>query len=165
MNARELDQSDRRLTKLCDLLDTLSPRVFTYDLWVGEDWKGDPDLSCGTTACAGGWATTIPEFRRLGLKLHTRKLSTWTSPRPHVIFQFAGAELEDFDALSRFFRITYWEARYLFSPGMRRPPDSPLWTKLSPGAPSRHAKPKTVALHIRAFMRARRKFYSESRSA
>lgn len=50
------------------------PRVreegrFDMRSWVGRDWEGDPSLSCGTAACAAGWATTIPHFRAQGLRL------------------------------------------------------------------------------------------------
>lgn len=59
----------RRLLKLADFLEKLPPRRFDFRKWVGDDWGGKPDLSCNTTACAFGWATTIPSFRRLGLVL------------------------------------------------------------------------------------------------
>lgn len=44
--------SNNRLLKLAAFLDTVPPERFKYDTWAGEDWKGKPDLSCGTTACA-----------------------------------------------------------------------------------------------------------------
>ena len=59
----------KRLIKLAEFLEDLPRKQFSYEQWVGFDWKGAPDLSCGTTACAFGWATTIPAFRRLGLRL------------------------------------------------------------------------------------------------
>lgn len=62
---------NQRLLKLAALLERLPPERFNYSHWVGDDWKGKKDLSCGTTACALGWATTIPELRKLGL--HLRK--------------------------------------------------------------------------------------------
>lgn len=58
-----------RLLRLADFLDTLDPARFNFDRWVGPDWQGRDDLSCGTTACGLGWATTIPEFRELGLRM------------------------------------------------------------------------------------------------
>lgn len=60
---------NRRLLKLAQFLKTVPAERFNMGVWVGDDWKGDPDLSCGTSACALGWATVIPEFRRLGLRL------------------------------------------------------------------------------------------------
>lgn len=59
----------RRLLKLADFLDALPPKRFDFSRWVGDDWQGDEQLSCGTTACALGWAATIPEFRKLGVSL------------------------------------------------------------------------------------------------
>lgn len=61
---------NRRLLKLADKLDSLPPARFKYSSWVGDDWKGKPDLSCGTTACAIGWGTTMPVLRRAGLGLY-----------------------------------------------------------------------------------------------
>lgn len=62
-------ESARRLNVLARKLDTVPEVRFNYRRWVGSDWRGKPDLSCGTTACALGWATTIPEFVALGLRL------------------------------------------------------------------------------------------------
>lgn len=64
--------SNRRLLKLAAFLETVPRERFNYGHWVGENWRGAPDLSCGTTACALGWATVMPEFRRLGLYLSPR---------------------------------------------------------------------------------------------
>jgi len=61
---------NRRLLKLADLLDALPDERFVFKHWVDpETYEGKPDLSCGTTACAFGWATTVPAFRKLGLRL------------------------------------------------------------------------------------------------
>lgn len=59
----------RRLLKLANFLDKLPPHRFDFRTWAGYNWKGKADLSCGTSACAMGWATTFPSFRRLGLRL------------------------------------------------------------------------------------------------
>jgi hypothetical protein len=67
--AREL------LTELADFLDRLPEERFDYTRWVGRDWRGSPDLSCGTTACAIGWATTLPSWRAAGLALQPSRLS------------------------------------------------------------------------------------------
>lgn len=60
---------NRRLLVLADFLEKLPPKRFDMGNWVGHDWQGAADLSCGTTACMLGWATTIHQFRRLGLRL------------------------------------------------------------------------------------------------
>lgn len=62
-----------RLLKLAGVLENL-PRKdqFNYRFWVDRGWNGrgaKSDLSCGTSACALGWATTIPEFQELGMRL------------------------------------------------------------------------------------------------
>ena len=64
-----------RLLRLADFLDALLPGRFDFGKWVGDDWKGAADLSCGTTACGLGWATAMPEFQALGL--HMRKLGSF----------------------------------------------------------------------------------------
>jgi len=56
----------KRLLKLADFLEKLPRKRFDYGNWIGDDWKGKADLSCGTTACALGWACAMPAFRRLG---------------------------------------------------------------------------------------------------
>lgn len=58
-----------RILFLADFLDTLPVEKFDYGRWVGEDWQGAADLSCGTKACAAGWATTLQVFQDLGLIL------------------------------------------------------------------------------------------------
>lgn len=62
--------SNKRLRLLAAFLESLDPQLFHYGSWVGDDWKGAKDLSCGTTACALGWACTMPEFRKLGLGIN-----------------------------------------------------------------------------------------------
>lgn len=64
----------RRLLKLADFLETIPETRFDLRTWVGDSWKGKQDLSCGTTACALGWACTMPEFRKLGVRLKRGEL-------------------------------------------------------------------------------------------
>lgn len=64
----------RRLLKLAAFLEKLPPERFDIRGWVGDDWKGKPDLSCGTTACGLGWATTIPMLRKAGLRMKRDRL-------------------------------------------------------------------------------------------
>lgn len=62
-----------RVTTLRNYLrDTVVDDRFSLTTWVGSDnvpWQGKSDLSCGTSACAMGWAATIPSFQALGLSL------------------------------------------------------------------------------------------------
>jgi hypothetical protein len=72
-----------RLLRLAAFLDKLPAKRFDYNHWVGLDWEGKPDLSCGTTACALGWATTMPFFRKLGLYIGPRDdVCLKGAPRP-----------------------------------------------------------------------------------
>lgn len=150
--------SRNRLLKLADFLDKLPRERFDYGSWVGSDWKGKPDLSCGTTACALGWATTMPEFRRLGLRL------TKGRPDPsNDVFDanmcvtlkqsHARATLDgSFKAASKVFGLSEEESEYLFAPNADHPYDD--YGKWSPGG---EATPKEVARHIRRFVKLYRK--------
>jgi hypothetical protein len=74
----------RRLTKLAGFMDALPPEAekhFFMGAWVrheGDNHHGFERghiltqrdiLTCGTTACAAGWATAVPEFKEAGLRL------------------------------------------------------------------------------------------------
>jgi hypothetical protein len=58
-----------RLLTLADFLDTVPEEQFCFAMWVDDNYNGRPLRGCGTTACAMGWATQIPEFQALGLAL------------------------------------------------------------------------------------------------
>ena len=106
--------SNRRLLKLAAFLRTLPRDRFDYKRWVGADWKGKQDLSCGTTACALGWAATIPAFRRLGLRL--RKIPGWDYSNGEVVFGKGKDIPRDLDAARALFGLNYDEAYLLFAP-------------------------------------------------
>ena len=69
----------RRLTKLADYMDSLPPEARKH--FHMSDWFKHDGLhplrgkiltrrhmnDCGTTACALGWAATMPAFQKLGL--------------------------------------------------------------------------------------------------
>lgn len=77
------DTAKQRILKLCDYLEKLPPsaaRHFDMVEWFGHKKKHkhlrDGETveqrhlsSCGTTACALGWASTMPYFRKLGLSM------------------------------------------------------------------------------------------------
>jgi hypothetical protein len=71
MNIKERTYA-RRLLILANRLDCLPPERFDFNRWAGNDWDGKADLSCGTSACSFGWATTMRTFRRAGLRLFRR---------------------------------------------------------------------------------------------
>jgi hypothetical protein len=71
-----------RLTKLADFLHALPRKQwkhFRMARWIshrgdhdhefGEYIKPEDLQTCGTTACALGWAAMVPGFKRLGLKV------------------------------------------------------------------------------------------------
>lgn len=81
------DTAKRRLTKLIEFMETLpasANKHFNMRYVVGHNQKDGPgtehkfdpmtiskkDLhTCGTTACALGWAATMPYFKRAGLRV------------------------------------------------------------------------------------------------
>ena len=120
-----------RLTKLAELLDTVPPDRFNMDYW-GLTPRGGPEelniVECGTSACALGWACSIPEFRAAGLRL--RKHST-SIRYDHFSPEFkARSEAypamevikEAFLAGAAFFDITLEESEWLFLPRRYEPP-------------------------------------------
>lgn len=125
----------RRLEKLCDLLENLPRKRFDYSHWVGEDWQGKPDLSCGTTACALGWATTIPSLRRLGLRLYKAEDQSDQSEVQLNGKYESGQEVFGDDTYGLF------------------QPECPTVAGYSPGA---KATPKAVAKHIRKYIAIKR---------
>ena len=74
--------AQRRMTKLIDFMDAL-PRSavghFNMKAWIKHNGNHDHKfgkfikprdvLTCGTTACALGWATAVPAFKNAGLRV------------------------------------------------------------------------------------------------
>jgi hypothetical protein len=90
------------------------PERFNFSRWVGEDWGGKKDLSCGTQACALGWGTTIPYFQRLGMKL--QKL--YRVPAvvcPTTKNKYTGHYYMSLHTAETIFLLSWDEARYLFT--------------------------------------------------
>ena len=66
---------------LADFLDSdaVAPEKFHLSTWIDEDIEAetfpelerklkDSEIDCGYTACAIGWACTLPEFKEAGLR-------------------------------------------------------------------------------------------------
>lgn len=95
---------------LASFLDTLPPERWNFRHIVGTDWQGLPDLSCGTTACAFGWASTIPEIQAAGMRMIKRRLGyAWelspgntTTIGTEVGQQVFGLSEEDWDYLFQY---------------------------------------------------------------
>lgn len=132
-------ESARRLEVLASKLDTVPDVRFNYRRWVGSDWRGKLDLSCGTTACALGWATTIPEFVALGLRLGCD-----AEGEGYVHMEGEAPDTDTpFVAAREVFLLTGGEADFLFTPGEYLDGD------LSPNG---YATASDVADHIRSFI-------------
>jgi hypothetical protein len=159
-------ESDRRLLVLADFLEKLPEERFNYARWVGSSWAGKPDLSCGTTACALGWAGTIKEFNSLGLEIVSLGLDPDGSGRHHIGFKSHGKVVEPIRAAIELFGLNYEEAEFLFTPDstleMGAAEDGVFWTKvLEDGngdeirSPDSSANARQVARHIRLFVEHR----------
>lgn len=101
----------RRLETLANFLDALPTKVFSIHDWmdINRQKEGTDVLlnkqgelkgtvtpeqmhNCGAAACAVGWACTIPEFRKAGLRMTTGEYPVF---RHHT----------SFDAVVKFFKI------------------------------------------------------------
>lgn len=143
MNVISVATGNKRLLLLADFLEKLPRKRFDYSSWVGEGWQGASDLSCGTTACALGWAAVMPEFRRLGLRLvkGERDVLGCMVMNHHVLNKKTGSEGED--AAIEVFGLTWEQSCFVFNPSYS------YFDAMSPDA---NATPKQVARHIRKFV-------------
>lgn len=136
-----------RLQLLIRKLEKLQPRRFNYAHWVDRfTWQRKPDLSCGTTACAMGWATTIPSLRKLGLRLNDAGnvvLAYRNSAAVPSCDTRARAYGGQF-AAAKIFTIDESIASLLFLPDARN-----FVAGEEIVAPAWYATPKQVAKHIR----------------
>lgn len=121
---------------LVKLLRQLPRKRFDFSTWVGTDWAGAKDLSCGTTACALGWATTIPSLQRAGLRLRRHEFGL-----PYVE---CNSRADD-GAAAEIFGISDEDAASLFYPRFCGPDE------IDSGLPD-DATPKQVADHIEKFV-------------
>ncbi len=104
-------------------LDTLADFLESY---VQDEWfdlllwstRGFPQQECGTTACAGGWATQCPDFAGMGLRLAV------AGNRTGLELKYDKPTLDGktktysaADATEQFFGIDFATSDYLFMPG------------------------------------------------
>lgn len=110
----------QRLQALATFLRTVPQRHFDLQSWRssadGDEEVTDADLAslhCGTTACAVGWACSLPEFQAQGLTWGTDENYTGGYPI------FTLPDMPDYhsgwNAVEEFFDISYPTAEYLFS--------------------------------------------------
>lgn len=124
-----------RLLTLANFLDSIEGQP-GFDL---HSWKRE-DPECGTTACAIGYACTIPAFVNAGLSLSLH--SEFPSEGYARNYEPTYEGLKDFQAVAAFFDISVTLAEYLFLA-------SPYRDKLS-----RAGTPRDVAEAIRKAIEA-----------
>ncbi len=147
------------LLKLADLLDSLPPERFDYCMWAGSDWAPGTGLSCGTTACALGWATTIPE---LGLELRRGEVLNCYVSRVGQVAHPAIEGPHSLECAAEAFDVSPEEAAFLFcaeelNPRLRPETEDDYLSEEPEGAmsPDEDATAKEVAAHIRRFVAER----------
>lgn len=113
-----------RLNTLASFLKTLPMDVFDISSWYCGNMQSNMELlsrpdaiaaahECGTSACAMGWAVTIPEFKEAGLKPYRDSYSGMSIPT------FRGEQGQDyigFQAAEHFFGISRRMAKHFFGP-------------------------------------------------
>ncbi len=111
----------RRLLKLADLVELReTEKRFSFQAWVGGEvdgkatptYQGKPRITCGTSACALGWATTMPELRRIGIRMLKTDNWRWT---PGVLGSTSSPERSFSEASELAFGLTEREADYMFT--------------------------------------------------
>lgn len=104
----------RRLRALASFLRGVPNRKWDFSAWArSERYAVGPDLlpvklslhKCTTVACAAGWATTIPLFRRAGLRLDNDNIPIVRDG----MYRFKGS-----DAMAEVLGITLHEASDAF---------------------------------------------------
>lgn len=103
----------RRLLKLADFLASLKLKRGQFDMrkWAHEVVDGRP--KCGTAACAAGWASAIPSFRRAGYRLIRNRNYSIGNIFGQAFLPAIGRKRGD-DALRHFFDISGQECIELF---------------------------------------------------
>lgn len=106
------------LLELVELLVTKDRDVFDFNHW-----------SCGTKACAAGWATTLKSFRDRGLVLvqqgrihYAEEVSIGSGKVGRVAMR--GTGLEPYCAMAEVLSLPIADMYMLFSPGILLPPSA-----------------------------------------
>jgi hypothetical protein len=118
----------KRLLKLADFLEDIPRKHFDMGQYASKDPNGKGKFKCGTTACALGWATQIPAFRKLGFKMNSKGHPVFADQDGNRFFCLEAGE--------EFFAIDSYETSKLFS-----------------GDDEAYATPKQVAKGIRKFVK------------
>lgn len=125
-----------RLLILATFLETMvPPEQWDYRRVVGSNWRGAQDLSCGTTGCALGWASSIPVLRRAGMHMDVIRFTD---------DEIGLSTFQIFQTAKTVFEISQRDLDYLFVPGSFCDGYSGL---------SGYATAAEVAKHIRRFVK------------
>ncbi len=144
-----------RLLRLADMLtaDAQNETGIKFDLGVwgevapGANGRvGDPEINCGTTACAVGLACLSKEFQAEGLNFDMHRSIARMIP----IFIDGDVEWRHWDAVTRFFGINEEQSYWMFSSQSYR------WD-LTKGATGELA----VAERIREFVKGQRELKAD----
>lgn len=101
----------KRLLRLAKLLRSVPRKRFDMTIWANGVLCGRPNETkrrCSTSACALGWATTIPSFNKAGLR---QTVATGSEE-----LQICYRDYSGYSAATAFFLITHVAAYWLFSP-------------------------------------------------
>lgn len=112
----------KRLRLVVERLRGVSIEHFSMGRWWSEPGSGEvglPELVathmsigshlCGTSACVLGWATTVPELRRLGLAMH------YIGSDCHPIGSVVYGKYDGFRVGPELFGLTLRETFFLFT--------------------------------------------------
>lgn len=132
----------KRLLILAEFLETKVPRRrFSMITWADGAFCGRPNEhehhECKTTACAMGWACTLPVFKKAGLKLVETYPDPYDGKAPRIL---ALQDNYDQHAAAEACGITYEQAIWLFG------------SEFTDGKYRDRETPKQVAKRIRAFV-------------
>ena len=133
----------RAINRLIDILRTVNPKAFDLTAWYGNSYqvasimgrevmnvykKDNIDrkiivASCGTTACACGYAGLDVWFRKQGFRFGTPGNNWRDSMNTNILFKSPHSDViyEGFEAVQEFFGLTSIQALHLFynEPGYR----------------------------------------------
>ena len=95
-----------RLLKVCEVLSKVPAKKFNLATWIDRDPDTCGRRTCGTVACAIGWAAQDPWFKKRGLRLNK-----YDEPVVHGFDNMGESPLDD---ISAFFDIEVSDVHYLF---------------------------------------------------
>jgi hypothetical protein len=108
-------ESRKRLMMIERKTRHVNPKKFWFGSWVASTWQGKPDLSCGTTACSIGWATTIPYLQQRGLRLIRIPANRVGWPTTLETNNGFTTGIEHLQSVADFLGLTLDEYKYLFT--------------------------------------------------